>query len=80
MIEGDFGSRYGKTTADDNFAKGVAKGVAVDYPKSAKTSSTMAFTFRTVLLNTCMCRQPTLSAKWRLPRAFQVHTKEPPEQ
>src|SRR6266571_9480850 len=32
---GDFGSRYGKTKADDNFARGVA----VNSAKSAKTSS-----------------------------------------
>jgi hypothetical protein len=38
MSIGAFGSRYGKTTADDNFARGFAMGVAVKSPKPAKTS------------------------------------------
>jgi hypothetical protein len=42
---GDFGSRYGKARIGRVFANGVAMGVAVDSPKSAKTSSKTAFTF-----------------------------------
>ena len=44
-LEGDFGSRYGKAPIGDIFANGVAMGVAVISPKSAKTSSKTAFTF-----------------------------------
>jgi hypothetical protein len=41
---GDFGSRYGKAPIGGVSANGVAMGVAVISPKSAKTSSKTAFT------------------------------------
>jgi hypothetical protein len=64
---GDFGSRYVKTSSQDYFASGVAKGVAVSSEKSAKTSSKTRLQLRTVSVNTCVHLLRTRCCLWRLP-------------
>lgn len=57
QLIGAFGSRYVKKHPDHHFAKGVA----VDFGKTAKTSSKTPLQFRTVSVNTCAC---SLTSRW----------------
>jgi hypothetical protein len=70
MAASDFGSRYGKARPDKYFARGVAKGVAVNSAKPAKASSKLRLQLRTLSVNTCV---RVLLAQLSLSSAYQLH-------